>query len=148
MGIIGEFLLPIGRWHGYGGETDTAGASFETLTWASALLAGTQEISIFCTVHMSLINPIFAAKQMVTADHVGEGRFGVNLVAGWNVGEHEMFGLEIREHDERYDYAEEWLTIVKRVWAENDNSNTAHVGLNGTAFKSSSSIETTWRIAG
>ncbi|MDA0653697.1 MAG: LLM class flavin-dependent oxidoreductase, partial [Proteobacteria bacterium] len=27
-----EFLLPIGRWHGYGGETDTAGESFETLT--------------------------------------------------------------------------------------------------------------------
>ena len=24
-----EFLLPIGRWHGYGGETDTASASFE-----------------------------------------------------------------------------------------------------------------------
>src|SRR6185312_11750611 len=30
-----EFILPVGRWHGYRGETDTEGTSFETLTWAS-----------------------------------------------------------------------------------------------------------------
>ena len=113
-----EFLLPIGRWHGYGGETDTAGASFETLTWASGLLAGTQDISVFGTVHVSLLSPIFAAKQMVTAHHIGEGRFGLNIVSGWNVGEHEMHGVQIRDHDERYDYSEEWLTIVKRIWSE------------------------------
>src|SRR5947199_8186124 len=29
-----EFVLPVGRWHGYRGETDTEGTSFETLTWA------------------------------------------------------------------------------------------------------------------
>ena len=115
-----EFLLPIGRWHGYGGETDTASASFETLTWAAGLLAETNEISIFGTVHVSLLSPIFAAKQMVTAHHIGEGRFGLNIVSGWNVGEHEMHGVEIREHDERYDYSEEWITIVKRVWEEDE----------------------------
>ena len=35
---------------------------------------------------------------MVTADHVGEGRFGLNIVVGWNEGEFEMFGVEQREH--------------------------------------------------
>jgi alkanesulfonate monooxygenase SsuD/methylene tetrahydromethanopterin reductase-like flavin-dependent oxidoreductase (luciferase family) len=115
-----EFLLPIGRWHGYGGETDTAGESFETLTWASGLLAGTGDICIFGTVHVSLLSPIFAAKQMVTAHHIGEGRFGLNIVSGWNVGEHEMHGVQIREHDERYDYSEEWVTIVKRIWSEDE----------------------------
>lgn len=113
-----EFLLPVGRWHGYKGETDTASASFETITWACGMLAATRAISAFGTVHVSLINPIFAAKQMMTADHIGRGRFGLNIVAGWNVGEHEMFGIAIRDHDERYDYAEEWLSIVKRVWSE------------------------------
>ena len=29
-----EFVLPIARWLGYKGETDTEGTSFETLTWA------------------------------------------------------------------------------------------------------------------
>ena len=115
-----EFLLPIARWQGYGGETDTEGEAFETLTWATALLGATNDICAFCTIHMALLNPVFAAKQIVTADHVGRGRFGVNLVAGWNVGEHEMFGVEIREHDERYDYAEEWLTIAKRLWTETE----------------------------
>src|SRR5258708_4849101 len=31
-----EFILPIARWKGYGGETDVRGASFETLTHSAA----------------------------------------------------------------------------------------------------------------
>jgi len=115
-----EFLLPIGRWHGYKGETDTAGASFETLSWACGMLASTSRINIFGTVHVSLMNPVFAANQMVTADLIGAGRFGLNIVAGWNIGEHEMFGVRIRDHDERYAYAEEWLSLVKRMWSEDE----------------------------
>jgi alkanesulfonate monooxygenase SsuD/methylene tetrahydromethanopterin reductase-like flavin-dependent oxidoreductase (luciferase family) len=115
-----EFLLPVGRWRGYGGETDTAGSSFETLTWAAGILAGTTGISAFGTVHVSLISPVFAAKQMVTVHHIGQGRFGLNIVSGWNVGEHEMHGVQIRDHDERYDYSEEWITIVKRIWSEDE----------------------------
>jgi alkanesulfonate monooxygenase SsuD/methylene tetrahydromethanopterin reductase-like flavin-dependent oxidoreductase (luciferase family) len=115
-----EFLLPIGRWHGYRGETDTEGTTWETLTWATGLLGGTREISCFGTLHVSFANPVFAAKQMVTADHVGEGRFGVNIVSGWNEGEFAMFGIDLLEHDERYAYSEEWATIVKRIWAETE----------------------------
>ena len=37
-----DFLLPIARWKGYGGDTDYQGATLETLTWASGLLASTQ----------------------------------------------------------------------------------------------------------
>src|SRR5713101_2000130 len=29
-----DFLLPIARWKGYGGDTDYQGATFETVTWA------------------------------------------------------------------------------------------------------------------
>src|SRR3984893_1088197 len=29
-----EFMLPIGRWKGYGGDTDYQGATWETVTWA------------------------------------------------------------------------------------------------------------------
>ena len=58
---------------------------------------------------------------MVTADLVGEGRFGLNIVAGWNQGEFDMFGVEQREHDMRYDYAEEWLDVLLRCWSEADD---------------------------
>ncbi len=115
-----EFILPVARWHGYRGETDSEGTSLETLTWAASLLAATRELVVFGTVHVPLINPIFAAKQCITADQIGRGRFGLNIVSGWNAGEFEMFGVQLLEHDERYVYSEEWATIVKRVWTEHE----------------------------
>ncbi len=115
-----DFMLPIGRWKGYGGETDFHGATLETVTWATGLLASTKRITVFGTVHAPLFHPLIAAKEFVTADHVGEGRFGLNLVAGWNEGEFEMFGVKQRDHEERYEFAQEWLDIVKRAWAEPD----------------------------
>ena len=115
-----EFLLPIARWQGYGGITDRQGTSFETLTWATGLLASTHDITTFATVHVPLINPAFAAKAVVSADHVGRGRFGLNVVSGWNIGEFKMFGVDLRDHDERYAYSEEWLSIVKRIWIESE----------------------------
>ena len=82
-----DFMLPIGRWKGYGGDTDYQGATLETFTWACGLLGATKRITVFGTVHAPLFHPIIAAKEFVTADHVGEGRFGLNIVAGWNEGE-------------------------------------------------------------
>lgn len=113
-----DFMLPIGRWKGYGGESDFHGTTLETMTWASGLLAATERITVFGTVHAPLFNPIIAAKEFVTADHIGEGRFGLNIVAGWNEGEFQMFGVTQREHDTRYEYAQEWIDVVKRAWSE------------------------------
>ncbi len=115
-----DFLLPIGRWKGYGGQTDYQGATYETLTWAAGLLASTKRITVFGTVHAPLFNPMIASKQMVTADHIGHGRFGLNVVCGWNEGEFEMFGVDTGDHAGRYAQGQEWLDIVKRTWSEND----------------------------
>ena len=111
-----DFMLPIGRWKGYGGETDFHGTTLETITWACGLLAATRRITVFGTVHAPLFHPLIAAKQMVTADQIGSGRFGLNIVAGWNDGEFEMFGIGQREHETRYAYAQEWIDVVKRAW--------------------------------
>jgi FMNH2-dependent dimethyl sulfone monooxygenase len=113
-----DFMLPIGRWKGYGGETDFHGNTLETVTWAVGLLSATQRITVFGTVHAPLFHPLIAAKEFVTADHVGEGRFGLNIVVGWNEGEFEMFGVSQREHDARYDFAQEWLDVVIKAWSE------------------------------
>jgi alkanesulfonate monooxygenase SsuD/methylene tetrahydromethanopterin reductase-like flavin-dependent oxidoreductase (luciferase family) len=115
-----DFMLPIGRWKGYGGDTDFHGATLETVTWACGLLAATERITVFGTVHAPLFHPLIAAKEFVTADHIGEGRFGINLVVGWNEGEFDMFGVSQREHDSRYDFAQEWLDVIKRAWADRD----------------------------
>ena len=116
-----EFMLPIGRWKGYGGETDYQGATLETVTWACGLLAKTERLTVFGTVHAPLIPPLIAAKQFVTADHISEGRFGLNLVCGWNEGEFEMFGATLRDHEARYVYAQEWLDIVKLAWSPRED---------------------------
>ena len=116
-----EFMLPIGRWKGYGGDTDYQGATFETVTWACGLLAKTRRLTVFGTVHAPLIAPLIAAKEFVTADHIGEGRFGLNIVCGWNEGEFEMFGATLRDHESRYEYAQEWLDIIKLAWSAPDD---------------------------
>ena len=116
-----DFLLPIARWKGYGGVTDYQGATWETVNWASGLLASTKKITVFGTVHAPLFNPIIAAKEFVTADHIGEGRFGLNLVVGWNEDEFDMFGVRQRDHDERYEYAQEWVEVVKLAWSERED---------------------------
>jgi FMNH2-dependent dimethyl sulfone monooxygenase len=128
-----DFMLPIGRWKGYGGDTDFHGSTLETVTWAAGLLAATERITVFGTVHVPLFNPIIAAKEFVTVDHIGEGRFGINLVVGWNEGEFEMFGVSQREHDTRYDYAQEWLDVIKRAWSEYEDFDFAgaHLKLRG-----------------
>ena len=112
-----EFMLPIGRWKGYGGDTDYQGATLETITWAAGLLACTKRLVAFGTVHAPLIHPVVAAKAMVTADQIGEGRFGLNLVCGWNEDEFRMFGVQQRDHEARYDYAKEWLGAVQKMWS-------------------------------
>jgi FMNH2-dependent dimethyl sulfone monooxygenase len=115
-----DFMLPIARWKGYGGATDFHGNALETMTWAAGLGAATERCTGFGTVHAPLFNPLIAAKEFVTADHIGEGRFGLNLVVGWNEGEFEMFGVSQREHAERYVFAQEWLDAVMRAWSEPD----------------------------
>lgn len=116
-----EFMLPIGRWKGYGGDTDYQGATWETVAWACGLLAKTEQLTVFGTVHAPLISPLIAAKEFVTTDHIGEGRFGLNVVCGWNEGEFEMFGATLRDHKARYEYAQEWLDIVKLAWSPRES---------------------------
>jgi len=42
-----DFMLPIGRWKGYGGDTDFHGSTLETVTWAVGLLSATQRMTVF-----------------------------------------------------------------------------------------------------
>jgi FMNH2-dependent dimethyl sulfone monooxygenase len=113
-----EFMLPVGRWKGYGGDTDYQGETLETVTWAAGLLAATHRLTVFGTVHAPLIHPLIAAKQFVTADHIGHGRFGLNVVCGWNEDEFDMFGATMREHATRYEYVQEWFDAIRLAWSD------------------------------
>jgi len=116
-----EFLIPVGRWRGYGGPSDHHGLSLEVFTWAAGVAASTNQIHVFATAHVPIFHPLLAAKQGATIDQISNGRFGINVVAGWNAPELAMFGISQLPHDERYVAAEEWVTIVKRLWTEEAN---------------------------
>ena len=114
-----EFMLPIARWIGYGGDTDFHGGVLETVTWAGGLLAKTENIQVFATVHTAFNHPVVSAKQLSTIDHIGDGRVGLNVVAGWNKPEYDAFGVELPEaHPERYARAQEWFDVVDKLWHE------------------------------
>ena len=114
-----DFLLPIARWIGYKGETNFHGAVLDPVTWAAGLLAATQNISIFATIHTAFNHPLSVAKQMATLDQIGGGRAGLNIVAGWNQPEYEAFGLDLpQSHDDRYALAQEWWDVVRRAWTD------------------------------
>ena len=114
-----EFMLPIARWIGYGGETDFHGNVLETVTWAAGLAAHTQHIQIFATVHTAFNHPVVTAKQLATLDQLSKGRLGLNVVAGWNKPEYDAFGVDLpAEHGARYAMAQEWFDYVQKLWRE------------------------------
>ncbi|QJY50944.1 LLM class flavin-dependent oxidoreductase [Pseudonocardia broussonetiae] len=115
-----EAMVPVGRWTGFGGETNFNGVCFETYTWAAGLAQATENIGIFTTTHVPTVHPIVAAKMATTIDHISGGRFGMNLVMGWFTPEMEMFGRKQLEHDERYAYGQDWLEFAMKLWNEEE----------------------------
>ena len=115
-----EVLVPVARWQGLGGENNFNGRNFETYTWAAGLASITKNITLTTTSHVQTTHPIFAAKQAATIDHISGGRYCLNIVCGWFQPELEMFGAPFMEHDARYDYADEWFEIVRRLWTEDE----------------------------
>ena len=114
-----DFVLPVARWIGYGGQTNFHGGVLDPVVLASAMLAVTERIVVFATIHTAFNHPLVAAKAMATADQIGKGRAGLNIVAGWNQPEYEMMGLDLpQEHDARYAYAQEWWDVVRQAWSE------------------------------
>ncbi len=113
-----DAMIPISRWVGFGGASNHNDRCFETCTWAAGVAAVTKTISVFATVHVQSTHPVRMAKEAVTIDHISNGRFGLNVVAGYVEQEIEMFGVEWLPNEDRYAYAEEWMEIVRRVWTE------------------------------
>ena len=115
-----EALVPVGRWRGFGGQTNFNGSGFECFTWAAGVGASTESAGIFVTSHVPTIHPVMAAKQAATIDHITAGRVALNIVTGWHTPEIEMFGAPLLPHDERYDVAQEWFDIVRDLWTSEE----------------------------
>ncbi|MCH2410156.1 LLM class flavin-dependent oxidoreductase [Myxococcota bacterium] len=117
-----DFIFPVSRWMGFGGECDFMGDSLETMTWASALLQSTTTLEVYSTVHVPVFNPVVAAKMGATLDHMSGGRWGINIVSGWNKPEFDMMGIEMLPHEDRYQRTADFITCLKGLWTEEPGS--------------------------
>jgi alkanesulfonate monooxygenase SsuD/methylene tetrahydromethanopterin reductase-like flavin-dependent oxidoreductase (luciferase family) len=87
--------------------------------WAtiSALAALTTRITLgTCVSPATFRHPSTLAREVVTADHVSNGRVELGLGAGWHEGEHRAHGFPFESVPERFDRLEEQLEIVRRSW--------------------------------
>lgn len=84
----------------------------EAWTASAALAALTSRIEIIAAIKPTLYHPVVLAKMALGIEHISKGRFAINLVNAWNRPELEKAGIPFEEHDERYAYGREWISIV------------------------------------
>ncbi len=115
-----EAIVAYARWKGYipGRPNHPSGIVLDPFTWAAGIAQVTKYSAVFATSHAPTIHPITCAKQSATIDIISGGRFGLNVVGGWNRHELEMFGAPLKEHDARYDHLDEWLQVIEKMWNE------------------------------
>ncbi|MFD1704350.1 LLM class flavin-dependent oxidoreductase [Methylopila henanensis] len=83
---------------------------------ASAALAGlTRRIEIITAIKPALYHPVVLAKMALQIEEISGGRFAINLINAWNRAEFEKAGIPFLDHDDRYAYGREWLSIVERL---------------------------------
>lgn len=98
---------------------DRGGVAFEAFTTAAALAHRVPGKWIgLAVVANTFRHPSVLAKQATMLDIVTGGRFILGLGAGWHVGEHEAFGIDLPEPRERFDRYESALRVVTALFSE------------------------------
>ena len=115
-----DFIMAMAKWRGFGGVTQHWRYSLESQMLMAALAAVTKRVKVLATVHTLLQNPAVTAKMIATLDQISGGRAGLNVVTGSYKGEFEQMNAwrDNVGHDDRYDLADEWIEIIKRLWQE------------------------------
>ena len=102
---------------GYDGLLIPTGSScLDPWVVASSLVPITQRIKLLVALRTSLGAPVSSARQAATLDQALGGRLLLNVVPGGDATELEADGIFLA-HDERYAYADEFLTIWRRLLA-------------------------------
>src|SRR5271163_2918463 len=113
-----DFALSMIKLRGFGGKTEFWEHNLESFTLMAGLAAVTEKIKIFATVATLTIPPAICARMANTIDSISHGRFGVNLVTGWQKAEYDQMGLwpgdEHFKH--RYELLDEYATVMKELW--------------------------------
>ncbi|CAK7033971.1 FMNH2-dependent alkanesulfonate monooxygenase [Kerstersia gyiorum] len=100
---------------GYDGLLIPTGSScLDPWVVAASLVPVTQRIKLLVALRTSLGAPVSNARQAATLDQALHGRLLLNVVPGGDATELAADGVFL-DHDARYDYAAEFLTIWRRL---------------------------------
>jgi FMN-dependent oxidoreductase (nitrilotriacetate monooxygenase family) len=80
------------------------------------------ELGAVSTINTEELNPWTFSRMAQTMDHLTKGRVGFNIVTGLNPGGlADNLGIDLREHDARYERAEEFMKICYALWQSWDS---------------------------
>ncbi|KAI1645337.1 monooxygenase of the alternative pyrimidine degradation pathway [Daldinia loculata] len=115
-----DFALSMIKLRGFGGKSEFWDHNLESFTLMSALAAVTSKIKLFASVAVLTLPPAITARMATTIDSVAPGRFGINMVTGWQSAEYTQMGLWPGDEyfGYRYDYATEYVQVMKELWKE------------------------------
>lgn len=119
-----DFALSMIKLRGFGGPSEFWDHNLESFTLMSALAAVTTKIKLFASSAILTLPPALAARMATTIDSVAPGRFGINIVTGWQRAEYDQMGLWPGDayFGYRYDYATEYVQVMKDLWQDGTSS--------------------------
>jgi pyrimidine oxygenase len=114
-----DFALSMIKLHGFGGPSQYWDHNLESFTLMAGLAAVTTRIRLFASVAVLTIPPALAARMAVTIDSISHGRFGINIVSGWQRAEYTQMGIwpGAEHYAKRYEYCAEYVTVMRELWA-------------------------------
>lgn len=90
---------------------------FEATTLLSAIAAVTKNIGLVATMSTTYCEPFNVARQILSLDHISNGRAGWNLVTTDPKGSSDNYGkFHAVAHQERYEIGEEAYRVVTGLW--------------------------------
>jgi len=113
-----DFALSMIKLRGFGGKTQFWEHNLESFTLMSGLAAVTSKIQLFATAATLTLPPAIVARMASTIDSIAPGRFGVNLVTGWQRAEYDQMGLWPGDEHfaHRYDMLSEYAQVLRDLW--------------------------------
>jgi FMN-dependent oxidoreductase (nitrilotriacetate monooxygenase family) len=119
--FIIEDSLTVPDTYGGSAEVSLAQASFapkhDPLALVPYLLSATEHLGIVPTISASFYPPFTAARLLATLQHFSNGQLGWNVVTSGSDLAAQNYGLDQQiEHDLRYEKAEEFVDVVRKLW--------------------------------
>ena len=113
-----DFALSMVKLRGYNGPSEYWVHNLESFTLMAGIAAVTRKIQLFASVAVLTMPPALVARMATTIDSIAPGRFGVNIVTGWQPKEYQQMGLWPGEAHfaRRYEYVSEYVQIMRDLW--------------------------------